>query len=46
MFWINVTRKEQTTDEAKVAEWVKNGDEIDIYTWCSPAGCYIQAKFN
>lgn len=46
MFWINVTRKEQTTDEAKVAEWVKNGDEIDIYTWCDPCGCYIQAKFN
>ena len=46
MFWINVTRKEQTTDEAKVAEWVKNGDEIDVYTWCNPCGCYIQAKFN
>ena len=46
MFWINVTRKEQTTDEAKVAEWVKNGDEVDIYTWCDPCGCYIQAKFN
>ena len=46
MIWINVTRKEQTTDEAKVAEWVKNGDEVDIYTWCAPCGCYVQAKFN
>ena len=46
MFWINVTRKEQTTDEAKVAEWVKNGDEIDVYTWCNSCGYYIQAKFN
>ena len=45
-FWMNVTRKEQTADEVKVAEWIKNGDEIYIYTWCAPCGCYVQAKFN
>ena len=46
MFWINVTTKEQTMDEATVAQWVKNGDEVDIYTWCAPCGCYVQARFN
>ena len=46
MFWINVTRKEQTTDEATVAQWVKNGDEVDIYTWCSFAGTFVQTRFN
>ena len=43
---MNVTRKEQTADEVKVAEWVKNGDEIDIYIWNGAVGGYIQAKFN
>ena len=46
MFWINVTRKEQTTDEATVAQWVANGDEVDVYTWCSFASTFVQARFN
>lgn len=46
MFWINNTICEQTNDNAKVAEWVKNGDDIDIFVWCEEMCCYIKTKFN
>lgn len=46
MFWINIRTKEQTIDEKVVTQWLKNNDEIDVFTWCSAVGSYVRAKFN
>ena len=46
MFWINIKTKEQTTDETTVAQWLKNNDEIDVFTWCGVAGTFVRARYN